>query len=273
MPDARTNPADCPIGVFDSGVGGLSVLREIRAALPNEDLLYVADCAHAPYGPRPREYVRERALVLARFLTAQGAKALVIASNTTTAAAAEAVRAAHDMPVVAMEPAVKPAAASTRSGVIGILATAGTLESARFEALLGSFADGVEVVTQRGTGLVERVEAGDLNGPETRALVERHTSVLVEAGADAIVLGSTHYHFLREAVVDAAGPGVQLIDTSAAVARRVRDVLDAAGLLQPSSRAGTEHIWTSGDERGTGEVMARLWGRNLDVLRLPGAVA
>jgi glutamate racemase len=260
-----------PIGVFDSGVGGLSVLREIRAALPHEDLLFVADSAHAPYGPKPREYVRERALGLARFLTAQRAKALVIASNTTTAAAAEAVRAGFDQPVVAMEPAVKPAAASTRSGVIGVLATAGTLTSARFEALLGSFADGVRVVTQPAAGLVEQVEAGDLTGPATRALVERHTTPLVAAGADTIILGSTHYHFLRTAVSHAVGPGVELIDTGAAVARRLRSVLTANGLLRAESRGGTERVWTSGDEDAVGDVVARLWGERLEVRGLPGS--
>jgi glutamate racemase len=270
---APTGRESDPVGVFDSGVGGLSVLREIRAVLPHEDLLFVADSAHAPYGPKPREYVRERALGLARFLTGQRAKALVIASNTTTAAAAEEVRACFDVPVVAMEPAVKPAAASTRSGVIGVLATAGTLESARFEALLGNLADGVRVVTQPATGLVERVESGDLVGPATRALVERYTTRLVAAGADTIILGSTHYHFLRAAVAEAAGPGVDLIETGPAVARHLRSVLTANGLLRSDSRAGTERVWTSGDAEAVGDVMAHLWGGRLDVRRLPGAAS
>src|SRR5688500_1303128 len=165
-----------PIGVFDSGVGGLSVLHDIRAVLPNEDLIYVADSGHVPYGSKSQEYIQERSIALTQFLIEQGAKTIVVACNTATAAAATRLRSVFSLPIVAMEPAVKPAAAATRSGVIGVLATVGTIKSAQLAALLERFGRGIEVVTQPCPGLVEQVEAGDLDGPETRALVERFTA-------------------------------------------------------------------------------------------------
>ena len=162
MKQART------IGVFDSGVGGLSVLHHIRTALPDARLVYVADSAHVPYGDKAPSYIEARSLALTRFLVEQGAEAIVIACNTATAAAAAALRASYRLPIVAMEPAVKPAVAASGSGVVGVLATVGTLESARFAALLEKYAGGVEIVTQGCPGLVEAVERGDLHGAEAR---------------------------------------------------------------------------------------------------------
>lgn len=254
-----------PIGVFDSGVGGLSVLREIRAALPHESLLYVADSGHVPYGDKSQAYIRQRSLALSRFLLEQGAKAIVIACNTATAAAAGLLRAIFDVPIVAMEPAVKPAVTATRSGVIGVLATVGTLRSAQFAALLDRFGRGVEVVTQGCPGLVEQVEAGDLDGPATRALIERYTAPLVSRGADTIVLGCTHYPFLRPLIADVVGPDVALIDTGAAVARQLRRVLESSDRLAPATAAGTERFWTTGNLETSRRVIATLWGRAVDV--------
>ena len=171
-----------PIGVFDSGVGGLSVLRRIRALLPAEDLLYLADSAYAPFGDRPTEWIRARSLQLAEWLVAQGAKALVIACNTITAAASDLLREHVAVPVIAIEPAVKPAASVTRSGVVGVLATTSTLESERFASLLTRFARGVEVVAQPCPGLVELIERGELAAPATRALVERFVAPLLARG-------------------------------------------------------------------------------------------
>jgi glutamate racemase len=262
-----------PIGVFDSGVGGLSVLREIRARLPCEALAFVADSRHVPYGNKSEAYIRARSLALARFLVGEGAKAIVVACNTATAAAAESLREALAVPVVAMEPAVKPAAAATRTGVVGVLATVGTLESARFAALLARFGRDVRVVTQPAPGLVEQVEAGDLDGPATRRLVERYTMPLVDEGADTIVLGSTHYPFLRPLIADVVGAAVTLVDTGAAVARQLERVLDAHGIAHGTSAPAPAAFWTSGDATAVGRVVARLWGTAIDVRAVPEAAA
>lgn len=258
-----------PIGVFDSGVGGLSVLAEIRKQLPHEDLLYIADSAHVPYGAKSAGEIRGRSLALARFLLGRRAKALVVACNTATAAAAGLLRETFAAPVVAMEPAVKPAAAATRNGVVGVLATVGTLRSAQFAALLDRFGGGIEVVTQPCPGLPEQVEAGDLDTPRTRALVERYIAPLRARGADTIVLGCTHYPFLRPLIAELAGPDVALIDTGAAVARQLRRVLVARALLRPGAAPGAAHFWTSGDASASAPVFARLWGREVEVLALP----
>jgi glutamate racemase len=180
-----------PIGVFDSGVGGLSVLREIHAQLPNEALLYVADSGHVPYGEKSAEFIRERSQKIAEFLLAQGAKALVLACNTATVAAVADLRERYpQLPIVGMEPAVKPAASATRSGVVGVLATTGTLKSARFAALLDRFASDVRVVTQPCPGLVECVEAGDLDSLAVRQLLQGYVDPLLAAGCDTLILGS-----------------------------------------------------------------------------------
>ncbi len=256
---------DDPIGLFDSGVGGLSVLREIRRALPGEDALYFADSGHVPYGNKPPEWIVERSRQIAGFLLGKGAKALVIACNTATAAAAGALRAEWpEVPIVGMEPAVKPAVAASRSGRIGILATVGTLKSARFAALLDTFSHGVQVVVQPAPGLPEAVEAGELDTPATLALVERHVRPLVEAGVDTIVLGCTHYPFLAPAISAVAGPGVTLIETGAAVARQLERRLAAAGLRRPGDGAGGEAFWTSGAVDAGTAALRVLWA--------PGAV-
>ncbi len=262
------NPSSSPIGVFDSGVGGLSVLREIRARLPAEDLVYIADSAHVPYGNKTPEFILERSRALARFLAARGCKALVIACNTATAAAAQTLRDEWAMPVVAMEPAVKPAVAATKSGVVGVLATVGTLRSARFAGLLETSGAGVRIETQAAPGLVECVEEGRTDAPETAALVASFVAPLVERGADVIVLGCTHYPFLRSVIANAAGPGVALIDTGAAVARQLERRLEAAGLRRTDG-TGTETFFTTGDAAAAVPVFSRLWGSPATVERLP----
>lgn len=247
-----------PIGVFDSGVGGLSVLRHIRADLPGEELLYVADSGQAPYGDRPTSWIRARSLQLAGWLVDQGAKALVMACNTATAAAGTAVRERFPLPVIAIEPAVKPAAAFTRSGVVGVLATTSTLESERFASLLHRFARGVEVVAQPCPGLVEQIERGELATPATRALVERYVGPLLARGADTVVLGCTHYPFVRDLIAEAAGPKVKLIDAGASVARQVQVRLGEAGLLSTSPGPGRDRLVTTGGDEAA-EAAARLW--------------
>jgi glutamate racemase len=270
---ARPDPSG-PVGVFDSGVGGLSVLRHVRALLPHEDLLYVADSGHAPYGDRSPDWIRVRSLQLADWLVEQGAKAILLACNTATAAAASALRAHLALPVIAMEPAVKPAAAATHSGVVGVLATTGTLESARFAALLERFAADVEVVAQPCPGLVERIERGELDTPGTRALVAGFVALVLARGADTIVLGCTHYPFVRDAITAAAGPGVTLVETGAAVARQVQRRLAAARLLAPAVRAGRAGLITTGGERAA-EAARRLWpgAEPVELLELAPAAA
>jgi glutamate racemase len=262
-----------PIGVFDSGVGGLSVLREIRAVLPGEDLVFVADSRHVPYGDKTAAHIRARSLAIGRFLVEEGAKTIVIACNTATAAAAETLRETLTVPIVAMEPAVKPAAAATRTGVVGVIATVGTLESARFAALLARFGAGIEVVTQPAPGLVERIEAGDLDGAETCALVERFTMPLVAAGADVIVLGSTHYPFVRPLIARIVGPDVTLVDTGAAVARQLVRVLERHHLRRDGARPGSERFWTSGDAGAAAAAVSRLWGADVAPAALPDEIA
>jgi glutamate racemase len=262
-----------PIGVFDSGVGGLSVLREIRRELPSEDLIYVADSGYAPYGDRPAEYVQSRAVAMVEWLVGMGAKAVVVACNTATGIAVDALRARFGLPIVAIEPAVKPAAAQTRSGVVAVLATTQTLSAERYSKLVQAHAGNVHVLSQACPGLVERVEAGELSGSDTRALVARFVRPLVEQGADTIVLGCTHYPFLSAVIQDVAGPGVTIIDPAVAVAREVRRRLQASGLLSPETHRGREHFWTTGQLDSVRGVMAELWATDADVQLVPARSA
>jgi glutamate racemase len=258
-----------PVGIFDSGVGGLSVLRDIRVALPAESIHYVADSIHAPWGDKPVDYVRRRGLEIADFLVEQGAKAIVIGSNTGTAASAEALRARLQVPVVAMEPGIKPAAAATQSGVVGVIVTAAMSASDRMASLLDRFGRNVRVISVPAPGLVEHVEAADLDGPQLRAIVERYIRPLLDQGADTIVLGSTHYVFLRAVIAEIAGDGVTLVDTGAAVARQLQRVLEERKLAAPEGGDGSERFWTSGDPGASERVMSALLGRRVSVEKLP----
>jgi glutamate racemase len=258
-----------PVGIFDSGVGGLSVLREIRSAMPAESLHYVADSANAPWGDKPAEYVRTRGLEIADFLVAQGVKAIVIGSNTGTAGAAEALRAKLTIPVVGMEPGIKPAAALTRSGVVGAIVTATMGASDRMASLLDRFGRDVRVISVPAPGLVEHVEAADLESAELRRLVERYVNPLLEAGADTIVLGSTHYVFLRPLIASIAGNGVTIVETGAAVARQLEHVIHSRGLAAPEGAIGDERFWTSGEITESERVMSSLLIRTVRVEKLP----
>lgn len=265
------NSPESPIGVFDSGVGGLSVLREIRRELPGEDLLYVADSAHAPYGDKSREIIEARSVAIVEFLLSRNAKAIVVACNTATSAAVETLRARFSVPIVAMEPAVKPAAESTTSGVIGVLATSGTLGSENFARLHERFGAEVDILVQPCPGLVELVEEGDLYSEKTRILLEKYLVPLLKQHADNIVLGCTHYPFLTPLIQDIAGPAVAILNPAPAVAREIRRRLANAGLLSNSSRAGTEQFWTSAEPGSTQPVIAQLWETDIEVWSLPDA--
>jgi glutamate racemase len=262
-----------PIGVFDSGVGGLSVLREIRRALPAEALCYVADSAHAPYGERSVGYIEARSRHIIGFLQAQGAKAVVVACNTVTGLVIEHLRAAFpELPLIAIEPAVKPAAQSTRSGVIGLLATRQTVASPGLQRLLQLHASGKQVLLQACPGWVERVERGELSGAETEAAVAHYVQPLLEQGADTLVLGCTHYPFLAPLIRRLAGASVQVLDPAPAVARELARRLAALELLNPAAEAGSERFWSSADPQRIGPVVSALWGAPVELSGLPLAV-
>jgi glutamate racemase len=258
------------IGVFDSGVGGLSVLRHIREVLPNERLIYVADSGHVPYGDKSRDYIEQRSLLLARFLQEQGADAIVIACNTASAAAAASLRSQFAMPIIAMEPAVKPAVAASRNGIVGVLATTGTLASARFAALLERHADEGEIITQGCPGLVEQVEKGELNTAHTRALIQQYTEPLLARGADTLILGCTHYPFLAPLISEVVGANIALVDTGAAVARQLQRRLSTELPARLAAGRHTE-FFSSGNVAEASRIMSLLWGETLQVKGLPPA--
>jgi glutamate racemase len=253
-----------PIGVYDSGVGGLSVLREIRRELPDEALIYVADSGNAPYGDRPPAFIHARATAITEFLVGQGVKAVVVACNTVTGVAVEALRRRFTLPIVAIEPAVKPASAGTKTGVVGVLATSVTLSSANLLRLVGQYRPPGGVAMQACPGLVEQVEKGDLDGTDTRALVERYVRPLLAAGADTIVLGCTHYTFLAPLVKAVAGPSVAVIDPAPAVARELRRRLTKSDLLAAGGRPASVRLFSTGSPR-VAVVIARLWGQPAEV--------
>ncbi|WP_313739838.1 glutamate racemase [Pseudomonas sp.] len=249
-----------PVGVMDSGVGGLSVLREIQHLLPQESLLYVADCGHVPYGEKSADYIRERCRHIAGFFREQGAKSMVLACNTATVAAVADLRGLYpNWPLVGMEPAVKPAAAATRSGVVGVLATTGTLQSAKFAALLDRFAGDVRVVTQPCPGLVECIESGDLRSPHLRQLLTGFVKPLLDAGCDTLILGCTHYPFLRPLLAALVPSEIAIIDTGAAVARQLQRLLCERELLATGPAKETA-FWTSAEPQTLGAILPLLWG-------------
>jgi glutamate racemase len=274
--DTGRVPDPIVVGSFDSGVGGLSVLRTVRAQLPHLDLIYAADSRHAPYGTKPPDFVRARSLTIARYLVESGhASAIVVACNTATTHAVNHLRGMlPDVPFVGMEPGIKPAAGITRTGTVGVLATGSTLSSARFANLVERTAEGVNVLTQPCPGLVEQVESGDLDGPRTRALIQQYVEPLLARGVDTIVLGCTHYPLLRSAIEEIAGPGITIIDTAEAVARQTARVLEARFGEIPMAAAGARgrvtFVSSAEDLDASRTILERLWGEPADCFsRLP----
>ena len=255
-----------PVGIFDSGLGGLSVLRHVRRLLPHETLVYAADSAFAPYGGKDEAVVLARTVAMADFLAAQGVKALVIACNTATAGAIVEIRKRYPaLPVVGVEPGLKPAALQSRSGTVGVLATERTLASRRFmalEAQVGA-SSGVRFIGQPCPGLADQVEQGALRSPATMALVRRFVGPLIAAGADTLVLGCTHYPFLitqiESAARQAGATRLAIIDTGDAVARQLAKVLAEHGLLcPPSLTPAAIAAWTTGSASSLGTAMRKL---------------
>ena len=249
------------IGVFDSGVGGLSVWREIVRQLPHENTVYFADQAHVPYGPRPQEQIRHFCDAITRFLIDHGCKAVVVACNTASAAALKHLREAFPtLPSVGMEPAVKPAALATKSGVVGIMATPATFQGRLFQATAGRYAAGIRLVNQVCNGLADRVEAGDLDGAQTEALLREYVEPILGAGADTIVLACTHYPFLIELIRRIAGTAVNVIDPAPSIARHLHRVLEREGLLAAAGHAGRHTFYTTGDAGRYQRALERLSG-------------
>ncbi len=236
-----------PIGVFDSGVGGLSVLRAIRQQMPQQPVVYLADQAHVPYGPRSLEEVRAFSEGITRFLYSQGARLIVVACNAASAAALHYLRRVFpDVPFVGMEPAVKPAAEQTRTGVVGVLATPATFQGELYASVVERFAGGVRLLQDTCPGLVKQIEDGQLASPATRAILERALLPMLAENIDTIVLGCTHYPFVIPLIQEIAGPGVRVIDPAPAVARQVERLLQAAGLQSgPQDAPGWVRYYTS----------------------------
>ena len=222
--------SNAPIGIFDSGLGGLSVLRAVRATLPDERLIYAADSLYAPYGERDDDFIAERTLAICEWLVSQGAKALVVACNTATSQSIAQTRERLAVPVIGVEPGIKPAAITSQTRVVGVLATAVTLRSARFQALAERHTADCRFILQPGHGLVQAVERCDLDSPELLGLLRSYVEPMLDANADTLVLGCTHYPFLDEAIRSIAGDRLTLVDTSVAIARQLERQLDSFGL-------------------------------------------
>jgi len=223
------------IGIFDSGIGGLSVLREVIKLLPEENYIYYADNANCPYGDKSLDFITDRCRSITDILTGKGADIIVVACNTATGAAIASLRNEYDIPFVGMEPAVKPAALGTRTGTIGVLATKGTLHASKYLDTKGRYEDSVNIVEHIGEGFVELVENMEFTGPHAEEVVSKSLTPLLEAGADTIVLGCTHYPFLIETLTKLAGPRIKIINPAPAVAARLLFILQEKGLIPSTS--------------------------------------
>jgi glutamate racemase len=258
-----------PIGVFDSGVGGLSVLRAMRALMPEEPVLYFADQGHVPYGPRSLEQVRGFSEAVTRFLLDKGAKLVVVACNTASAAALHHLRQVFpEISFVGMEPAVKPAAEHTQTGRVGVLATPATFQGALYASVVERFANGVKLFQDTCPGLVGQIERGDLDGETTRLILESALRPMLDGGIDTVVLGCTHYPFVIPLIERITGANVRVIDPAPAVARQAKRLLDAGGTkLQPGERGGVQ-FYTSGPAADLQSLLPRLLGETGPVMEV-----
>jgi glutamate racemase len=237
-----------PIGVFDSGVGGLSVLRAIREQMPEESVVYFGDQGHVPYGPRPLEQVRDFSEGITRFLLGKGAKIIVVACNAASAAALTYLRQTFpDVPFVGMEPAVKPAAEHTETGVVGVLATPATFQGVLYASVVERFANGVELLQSTCVGLVQQIEKGDLNGTATREILEGALHPMLEKNIDTVVLACTHYPFVIPLIQEIVGKKVRVIDPAPAVARQTKRLLEVKGLKRGEGDQSKVQFFTSGN--------------------------
>jgi glutamate racemase len=255
-----------PIGIFDSGVGGLSVLRAIRAQMPEEPVIYFGDQEHIPYGPRPMEQIRNFSEAITRFLLAQNGKIIVVACNTASAAALKYLREKFpDLPFVGMEPAVKPAAEQTHTGKVGVLATPATFQGALYASVVERFANGVELFQDTCPGLVQEIEQGNLAGGETRNILERALVPMLEKNIDTVVLGCTHYPFVIPVIQQIVGENVRVIDPAPSVARQIRRMLEATGLKNQSEMHGNVRLYTSGKPEEMKSLLPVLLGELVEI--------
>lgn len=258
-----------PIGVFDSGVGGLSVLRAMRALMPNEDVIFFGDQGHVPYGPRPLEEVRAFSVAITRWLLDEGAKLIVVACNTASAAALKYLRETFpDVKFVGMEPAVKPAAETTRTGRVGVLATPATFQGALYASVVERFANGVTLLQDTCPGLVQEIEKGNLDGEATRRILDAALGPMLERNIDTVVLGCTHYPFVIPLIERICGDSVRVIDPAPAAARQAERLLEAGGTRNPSARRGRVQFYTSGDAAAVESLLPKLLGESGKVERL-----
>lgn len=258
-----------PIGIFDSGVGGLSVLRAIRAQMPEESVIYFGDQGHIPYGPRPMEQIRDFSEAITRFLLAHDAKIVVVACNTASAASLKHLRETFpDVSFVGMEPAVKPAAEHTQTGKVGVLATPATFQGALYASVVERFANGVELFQNTCSGLVQEIERGHLDGEATRQILEDALHPMLEKNIDTVVLGCTHYPFVIPLIQQIVGDNVRVIDPAPSVAKQVRRVLEAKGLKRESEARGDAKFYTSGDPEELKSLLTLLLGESGDVGRV-----
>jgi glutamate racemase len=262
-------PSEQPIGIFDSGIGGLSVLRHIRELLPAEDLIYVSDRAHLPYGNKTSHFILGRSEYIVEFLVRQRVKAVVIACNTATAVAVAHLRQRHSLPIIGMEPGVKPAIARSRNGLIGVLATEGTLASGKFQNLVEQHANGADIFYSPCHGWVEAIEYNGANHGKTVELVEKALTPVLEKGVDTLVLGCTHYPFLKDTIEKLAGLSIAIIDTGEAVAVQLCRRLSEEDLLSPRSESGNVTYWCSAPPGKTQALIAKIQGQPCIVNRLP----
>jgi glutamate racemase len=251
------------VGVFDSGIGGLSVLKSIALQLPGQDLYYIADTAHMPYGEKPDSLILERSLALSHHLKTQGARALVVACNTASASAIATLRQTFDLPIVGIEPALKPARAVSHSGVIGILATRSTLQSAKFMRLLEQHRGDTKVLSVACPKWVELVEAGELSGEQSLAAVAEVINPLVDRGVDTVVLGCTHFPFLKPLILEVA-PRLEVIEPSQAVAAQLERLLRERNLLESKAQRSIRFL-TTGNQEHFALQLAQLWGEGFEL--------
>jgi glutamate racemase len=256
------------IGIFDSGIGGLSIARQIREILPNEHLVYVADSIHAPYGEKSESYITGRAFSISEFLIQRNVKAIVVACNTATVSSIKALRSKYTIPIIGVEPGVKPAVFNTKSGIVGVLATAQTLKSISFNDLAKSFSTHVKIEVQPCPGLMEQVEALRLDTDETEALVKKYVFPLLEKGADHIVLGCTHYAFLAPIIKKIVGLNVEIVNTDFAVAKETARRLVTANLISTNSGQGSVEFWSSAIPSVAHRQFSQLWGESVKVLKM-----
>ena len=258
-----------PIGIFDSGVGGLSVLRAVRAQMPEESVIYFGDQGHIPYGPRPMEQIRDFSEAITNFLLERNAKLIIVACNTASAAALKYLREKFpDVQFVGMEPAVKPAAETTQTGKVGVLATPATFQGVLYASVVERFANGVELFQNTCSGLVQQIEQGNLNGSETRKILESALHPMLEKNIDTVVLGCTHYPFVIPLVQEIVGEKVRVIDPAPSVAKQAKRLLEAGGLKYDSSARGEVKFYTSGSPDALKSLLPVLLGENGDVERV-----